>query len=81
MHAVADPVQAAPTSSWRVSRDGAEVAVVDVRHEGGNVLVSTEMNGAPTRPPYSFASLAAAESFVKDLVASFAYLGCDVVPA
>jgi hypothetical protein len=81
MQAVADQVQAPPNGSWRVSREGAQVAVVEVRHEGGNVLVSTELNGSRARAPYSFASLEAAETFVNDLIASFAYLGCDVARA
>jgi len=78
MHPVADPAQAPSSPSWRVSREGTRVAFVDVRHEGGNVLVVAEIDGAAKRAPYRFGSLQAAEEFVTDLIASFAYLGCDV---
>jgi hypothetical protein len=68
-------------SSWRVSRDGNEVAVVQVRHEGGGVVVCAELGGegAPKRTcPNRFPTLRAAELFVADLIASFSYLGCEV---
>jgi hypothetical protein len=68
-------------SSWRVSRDGNEVAVVQVRHEGGGVVVCAELGGegAPKRTcPNRFPTLRAAEVFVADLIASFSYLGCEV---
>ena len=67
----------ASATSWRVSREGAVVAVVDVRHEGGSVVVSA---GPVTSPkPHTFGSLQAADAFTADLLASFAYLGCEVV--
>jgi hypothetical protein len=50
--------------------------MVDLRHEGGAVLVSA---GPVSRPkPYTFDSLQAADVFITDLLASFAYLGCEV---
>jgi hypothetical protein len=66
-------------ASWRISRDGDVVALVDVRHEGGSVVVSAGPAGGPK--PYSFASLQAADAFTSDLLASFAYLGCEVAKA
>ncbi len=68
-------------SSWRVSRNGDPVAVVAVRHEGGDVVVATELGGegsAKRTSPHRFASVRAAEAFVSDLIASFSYLGCEV---
>jgi hypothetical protein len=68
-------------SSWRVSRDGNPVAIVQVRHEGGGVVVSAELGGegTPKRTcPNRFPTLRAAEVFVADLIASFSYLGCEV---
>jgi len=64
-------------TAWRISREGDLVAELDVREEGGGVLVATTM-GEATKP-YRFTSLEAADTFVRDLTASFAYLGCDVV--
>ncbi len=65
-------------SSWRVSLDGSVVAVVDVRHEGGEVIVDTAVDGVA---PHHFDTLQAADSFLEDLMTSFAYLGCDVARA
>jgi len=68
-------------SSWRVSRDGNAVAVVEVRHEGGGVVVSAELGGegSPKRTcPNRFTTLRAAEVFIADLISSFSYLGCEV---
>jgi hypothetical protein len=68
-------------SSWRISRDGNAVGVVEVRHEGGGVVVSAELGGddSPRRScPNRFPTLGAAESFINDLIASFSYLGCEV---
>ena len=70
---------AAPDASWRISREGAVVAVVDVTHEGGAVVVSAGPVTAPK--PHSFGSLQAADAFTTDLLTSFAYLGCEVVKA
>jgi len=68
-------------SSWRISRDGNAVAVVEVRHEGGGVVVFAELGGegSPKRTcPNRFPTLRAAEVFIADLIASFSYLGCEV---
>ncbi len=78
MHAAAPLQDATTESSWRVSRDGTVVAVVDVRHEGGEVIVSTEVEGVS---PHHFPTLQSAGAFVDDLMTSFAYLGCDVARA
>ena len=70
-------------SSWRISRDGDQIAVVAVRQEAGEVVVATELGttDGPGIDPCRFPSLQAAESFLGDLIASFSYLGCDVVRA
>ncbi len=75
MHATAPLQDAAVDSSWRVSRDGTVVAVVDVRHEGGEVIVATAVDGVS---PHHFDTLQAASAFIEDLMTSFAFLGCDV---
>ena len=62
-------------------RDGAPVAVVALRHEGGDVVVAADLAAAPAVRPHRFETLQAAEAFVGDLIASFAYLGCDVAAA
>jgi hypothetical protein len=66
-------------TSWRISRDGSVVAVVEVRHEGGAVVVSAGPADAPKL--HNFPSLQAADAFTADLLASFAYLGCEVAKA
>ena len=68
------PYESLPESIWRVMREGALVANVALRHEHGAVVVSTEQRS------YDFATMEAADSFVTDLMTSFAYLGCDVTP-
>jgi len=78
MQPAAHPAQAPGEGSWRVSRDGGPVAVVDVRHGRGQVLVAADVGGAPAKKPYSFGSIESANEFVNDLMTSFAYLGCDV---
>jgi hypothetical protein len=68
-------------SSWRLSRDGNAVALVEVRHEGGGVVVFAELGGegSPKRTcPNRCPTLRAAEVFIADLLASFSYLGCEV---
>ena len=69
-------------ASWRVSRDGASVAVVAVRHEGDRVIVAAKLAaaGSAAAVPHGFETLHAAEAFANDLIASFSYLGCDVTP-
>ena len=79
MTSAAQPLPARKDASWRVSRDGAPVAVVALRHDGGGVVVAADLAGAPAGAlPHRFETLQAAEAFVSDLIASFAYLGCDV---
>ena len=79
MQSAASLTGASPDASWRISRDGVVVAVVDVRHEGGAVVVSA---GPVTSPKlHSFGSLEAADAFTADLLTSFAYLGCEVARA
>jgi hypothetical protein len=71
--------EASPESSWRVTREGAVVAAVDVRHEGGDVVVVAGPLEGPTKPkPYRFPTLQAADEFLSDLMLTFAYLGCEV---
>ena len=81
MSSAAQPSAAPSTSSWRVSRDGVAVAVVALRREGGAVVVAADVAAAPATRPHRFDTLQAAEAFVGDLIASFAYLGCDVATA
>jgi hypothetical protein len=69
---------AAPvTGAWTISREGNAVASVDVTEEGGGVAV-TAIVGKKKPSSYQFASIEAADAFVRDLLASFTYLGCDV---
>lgn len=75
MRATAPVQDPTADSSWRISLDGSVVAVVDVRHEGGEVVVDTAVDGVA---PLTFDTLQAADSFLEDLMTSFAYLGCDV---
>jgi len=56
-----------------------QVAVVTLRHEGGDIVVAADVAANPAGAlPHRFETLRAAEAFVSDLNASFAYLGCDV---
>ena len=71
-----------PEGAWTVTRDGDTVAVVAVKHEGGGVVVDADLRASASKVgPHRFPSLAAAEAFVNDLIASFTYLGCDVARA
>ena len=80
MQPVAHAAAHAPTENiWRVSRDGSPVAFVDLREEGGNVVVAAEIEGTAKAKAYRFASIESADAFVRDLITSFAYLGCDIV--
>ena len=63
-------------AKWSVSREGDLVAQIDVRQEGGHVVVSADTAGVAK--PYRFATLQAADAFINDLMTSLAYLGCDV---
>ena len=79
----AAPLTDRATAEWRVQRDGAPFATVATHRDGAGVVVSTQLLGAAddTVRPYTFADTNAADSFVRDLVASFAYLGCQVAQA
>ena len=64
------------TAAWRVSREGTLVAAIDVSEEGGSVVVAPTVDG--NIKPHHFATLEAADRFLRDLTASFAYLGCEL---
>ena len=81
----AAPLTAQATAEWRVQRDGAPFATVATHRDGDGVVVSTRLlnadsDAARTRP-YRFPDVNAADAFVRDLVASFSYLGCQVAQA
>jgi hypothetical protein len=73
------------TGEWRVQREGTPFATITTHRDGAGVLVSTELLGgagsASRVRPYHFSDVSAADSFVRDLVASFSYLGCQVAHA
>jgi hypothetical protein len=69
-------LEGAEEASWRISRDGAVVAEVEVRQQGGDVVVSAGRAGAAK--PHRFPTLQSADAFIEDLMTSFAYLGCDI---
>jgi hypothetical protein len=82
MTSAAESLSAPTRSSWHVSRDGVAVAAVALRREGSSVVVAADMAASPaSTAPHRFDTLQAAEAFVGDLIASFAYLGCDVAAA
>ena len=78
----AAPLTAPATAEWRVQRDGAPFATVATHRDGAGVVVSTRLLGeegdAGRVRPYRFPDVSAADAFVRDLVASFSYLGCQV---
>ena len=78
----AAPLTAPATAEWRVQRDGSPFATVATHRDGAGVVVSTrlldEAGGAAQVRPYRFPDANAADAFVRDLVASFSYLGCQV---
>ncbi len=73
------------TATWEVLRDGTPLASVVTRTDGAGVVVATQVFGEKSEAerirPYRFPDLEAADVFVRDLVASFAYLGCQVARA
>ena len=73
------------TGEWRVQRDGNPFATVATHRDGSGVVVSTQLLGdegdADRIRPYRFPDLSSAETFVRDLIASFSYLGCQVAQA
>jgi hypothetical protein len=79
MQPVAYASQAPVNGAWSVSREGTLVASVVVAEEGGGVIVSASIeNSKRKRDPYRFDSLESADTFVRDLLSSFTYLGCDI---
>jgi hypothetical protein len=83
MQPVAYAAQAPIAGAWSVSREGTPVASVVVAEEGGSVVVSATISGKKqgNRDPYRFDSLETADAFVRDLLASFTYLGCVIATA
>ena len=81
----AAPLTASGAAEWRVQRDGSPFATVATHQDGHDVVVSTrlydESGSAERIRPYRFPDRDAADSFVRDLVASFSYLGCQVAQA
>jgi hypothetical protein len=73
------------TGEWRVQCEGAPFATVATHRDGAGVVVSTQLLGAAAKAngirPYRFPDLNAADSFVRDLITSFSYLGCQVAQA
>jgi hypothetical protein len=73
---------AAGNTVWHVLSDGAPIANVASRREGADVVVIAHVfatAGAAERVrPYRFEDAESADAFVRDLVASFSYLGCHV---
>lgn len=63
--------------SWRVTRDGEVVSLVTMTHERDGIVVSAGPNAAEAKS-YRFDTVREADTFVADIVASFAYLGCVV---
>jgi hypothetical protein len=76
---LAQAAHAPVAGSWFISKEGAAVATVDLHEEAGRVVVAARIEGSTSsRSPFRFSSFEAADAFVRDLIASFAYLGCDV---
>ncbi|MCP9486939.1 MAG: hypothetical protein MSC30_13875 [Gaiellaceae bacterium MAG52_C11] len=73
------------SAGWQVVREGAQVASVTTRLDGTGFVVATQVYGkasdAERIRPYRFPDREAAEAFVRDLVTSFTYLGCQVARA
>ena len=63
-------------ASWTITREGSDVATVNVRQEQGEVVVVT--GTSTSEKPYRFGSLQEADAFLSDLMTSFSYLGCDI---
>ena len=81
----AAPLTDLVTGEWRVQREGNPFATVATHREGTSVVVSTQLldeeGDADRIRPHRFATLDAADAFVRDLIASFSYLGCQVAQA
>ena len=80
MVTAASPV--AGDTVWHVLSDGAPLANVASRRDGGGFVVTAHVfataDAAERIRPYRFEDAESADAFVRDLVASFAYLGCNV---
>jgi hypothetical protein len=67
---------------WHVLSDGAPLANVASHRDGAGVVVTAHVfataGEAERIRPYRFDDAESAEAFVRDLVASFSYLGCHV---
>ena len=70
------------TGEWQVQYEGVPFATVATYRDATGIVVSTKLLGktAGVRP-YRFPDVSAADSFVRDLVTSFSYLGCQVAQA
>jgi hypothetical protein len=73
---------AAGDTVWHVLSDGAPLANVASFRDGAGFVVTTKVfataESAERVRPYRFDDAESAEAFVRDLVASFSYLGCHV---
>ncbi len=69
-------------AAWQVTNDGTALASIATRRDNGGVVVTAQILGAGDEAerirPYRFDRTDLAEAFVRDLVASFSYLGCHV---
>jgi hypothetical protein len=81
----AAPLPDDASAGWRVTRDGTQVASVTTRSDEAGIVVATQVYGeasdAERIRPYRFPDRDAADAFVRDLVASFSYLGCQIARA
>jgi hypothetical protein len=73
---------AAGNMVWHVLSDGAPLANVAAYRDGAGVVVTAHVFGSGQEAerirPYRFEDAESADAFVRDLVASFSYLGCHV---
>ena len=73
------------TAEWRVQCEGAPFATVATHRDGAGIVVSTQFLGEAAKRDgirsFRFPDLNGADSFVRDLVTSFSYLGCQVALA
>jgi hypothetical protein len=73
---------AAGENTWHVLSDGTILANIASYRDGAGVVVTAQVFGTPHETerirPYRFAEADAADAFLRDLVASFSYLGCHV---
>ena len=73
------------TGEWRIQREDAPFATIATHRDEAGVVVSTQLLGetgnADRIRSSRFPDSNAADSFVRELVTSFAYLGCQVAHA